>query len=139
MLHKVYPPECQTELRELLRFQQDVLWFALNTSLPLVKKEFETYFGVYVGEWLWERVYYHNSFTEFGNTFENLVNHAKANQSEIKDVFRAFCNDILFAAKWRDPAFQFRYSSLPETWQNVLNIEDTIVLMSRQSGNCIIS
>lgn len=119
MLHKVNQPKCHLELRELLGFQKEVLRFALSTSLPLNKEKFHNFFGKQTGAWLWKRTY-RKQYTNFGNNFNALVKYARANQNEIKDVFSAFCNDILFADKWRYPAFQFRYSSLPETWQDVL-------------------
>lgn len=91
---------------------------ALDDNSLLVQQ-----FGQPLGEWLWERIYWHKARTDFGHAIMALATKAQAIPDEALLVAEAIAHDAQFHSQWdvagNDLRFPRMYSAWLDTVRNV--------------------
>lgn len=116
MLHKLNLPN-DTELRNVMAFQRDVLRFACD---PTINRPADTTFdkaeveGQFVARWptFWQSIY-HGKLTAFGTAIKNLNDFVRDNNALASDILNAYDNDIQFDTRFNDSTFSFQFPLLP--------------------------
>lgn len=123
MLHKINPPLCIGQLKQIIQFQRCVLAFAckLRSPLSLQQKNLEAEFGTEVGGWLWGKLWITRRTTGIQEPsdlhkavkkFADLMSREPTLETLILD---AFDHDIRFQNHLSDSEFTFTYNFLSQS------------------------
>lgn len=116
MLHKVNRPDCDAQMRAILRLQYKVLAFACSSKTRLSSLEDKALFIRKLGRagnWLFERV---QGKADFRQALIDLIKHVSGDGKRRQHILRAFLNDTRFHQRWTENSFSFEFRRLePET------------------------
>ncbi len=112
MLHKIESPACGKRMKNILKFQGEVLELACDpANATLTEQAVKNKLGQERGKWLWDKLST-RSGKKMRGAIETIAAHVNLHPKAGKSILDAYNQDILFHENLTVAAFRFSYGKL---------------------------
>ncbi|MFP8282030.1 hypothetical protein ACLHYC_01280 [Pseudomonas aeruginosa] len=119
MLHeRRLPDEIAKDLNRVFIIKLQLLDWLLRSPPQFLEdnKLLTQQFGQPLSEWLWQRIYWHQARTAFGDAVTALATKARANPAEALLVADAIAHDAQFHTQWNAAGNELQFPRLYPDW-----------------------